>query len=212
MRSRDVRYRASQSTDSVNFQAHEYLSPTLGTGRTTRVSRTRRTRAFFSQPRIERRSDAAALPSDWQEIYLAGIGMRPAGHGVRGTSRMPRPRRNTRSTANIEITQDTADQFRMDTGGGYDSGYIDVTKLDTEIAILKSSTLAMQTIKSLHLDQNKDFLPLGSNRCLGSRQNSGSARSHRDVRRRFGGPALWAHQYSRPQLHRAQSGTGRGYL
>jgi succinoglycan biosynthesis transport protein ExoP len=67
------------------------------------------------------------------------------------------------STANIEITQDTADQFRMDTGGGYDSGYIDVTKLDTEIAILKSSTLAMKTIESLHLDQNKDFLPLGSN-------------------------------------------------
>src|ERR1700742_1563351 len=69
-----------------------------------------------------------------------------------------------RSTANIEITQDTADQFRMDTGGGYDSGYIDVTKLDTEIAILKSSTLALQTIKSLHLNQNKDFLPPGSNR------------------------------------------------
>ena len=69
-----------------------------------------------------------------------------------------------RSTANIEITQDTADQFRMDTGGGYDSGYIDVSKLDTEIAILKSSTLAMKTIVSLHLDRNKDFLPLGSNR------------------------------------------------
>jgi capsular exopolysaccharide synthesis family protein len=68
-----------------------------------------------------------------------------------------------RSTANIEITQDTANQFRVDTGGGYDSGYIDVTKLDTEIAILKSSTLAMQTIRSLHLDRNKDFLPLGSN-------------------------------------------------
>ncbi|HET6215819.1 MAG TPA: polysaccharide biosynthesis tyrosine autokinase, partial [Acidobacteriaceae bacterium] len=68
-----------------------------------------------------------------------------------------------RSTANIEITQDTADQFRVDTGGGYDSGYIDVSKLDTEIAILKSSTLAMQTIKSLRLDQNKDFLPLGPN-------------------------------------------------
>ena len=49
-----------------------------------------------------------------------------------------------RSTANIEITQDTADQFRVDTGGGYDSGYIDVTKLDTEIAILKSATLAME--------------------------------------------------------------------
>jgi succinoglycan biosynthesis transport protein ExoP len=68
-----------------------------------------------------------------------------------------------RSIANIEITQDTADQFRVDTGGGYDSGYIDVAKLDTEIAILKSSTLAMATIESLHLDRNKDFLPLGSN-------------------------------------------------
>jgi succinoglycan biosynthesis transport protein ExoP len=68
-----------------------------------------------------------------------------------------------RSAANIEITQDTADQFRMDTGGGYDSGYIDVAKLDTEIAILKSSTLAMATIQSLHLDKNPDFLPLGSN-------------------------------------------------
>src|SRR5580658_2557497 len=68
-----------------------------------------------------------------------------------------------RSEANIEITQDTADQFRMDTGGAYDSGYIDVTRLDTEIAILKSSTLAMATIVSLHLDQNKDFLPPGSN-------------------------------------------------
>src|SRR6202522_4137108 len=65
------------------------------------------------------------------------------------------------SSANIEITQDTADQFRLDTGGGSD-GYIDVAKLDTEIAILKSSTLAMATIVSLHLDQNKDFLPPGS--------------------------------------------------
>jgi polysaccharide biosynthesis transport protein len=67
------------------------------------------------------------------------------------------------SAANIEITQDTADQFRVDTGGGSDSGFIDVAKLDTEIAILKSSTLAMTTIVSLHLDQNKDFLPPGSN-------------------------------------------------
>ena len=67
------------------------------------------------------------------------------------------------SDANIEITQDTADQFRVGTSGGYDSGYIDVAKLDTEIAILKSSTLAMKTITSLHLDRNKDFLPLGSN-------------------------------------------------
>jgi polysaccharide biosynthesis transport protein len=67
-----------------------------------------------------------------------------------------------RANANIEITQDTADQFRVDTSAAYDGGYIDVTKLDTEIAILKSATLAMKTIQSLRLDQNKDFLPLGS--------------------------------------------------
>lgn len=68
-----------------------------------------------------------------------------------------------RSTANIQITQDTADQFRIDSSAGYEGGYIDATKLDTEIAILKSSTLAMKTIMSLHLDKNKDFLPLGTN-------------------------------------------------
>jgi succinoglycan biosynthesis transport protein ExoP len=68
-----------------------------------------------------------------------------------------------RSTASIEITAETADQFRLDTGGGFDDGYIDASRLDTEIAVLKSSTLATQTIQSLHLDQNKDFLPAGSN-------------------------------------------------
>src|ERR1700721_4698932 len=82
-----------------------------------------------------------------------------AGAGYIENARTPN---QYKSTANIEITQDTADQFRVDTGGSADSGYIDVTKLDTEIAILKSSTLAMKTIQTLHLDQNKDFLPLGS--------------------------------------------------
>jgi polysaccharide biosynthesis transport protein len=93
----------------------------------------------------------------WLVLTCALLG---AGSGYIENARTPN---EYRSTANIEITQDTADQFRMDTGGGYDSGYIDVAKLDTEIAILKSSTLAMKTIMSLHLDQNKDFLPLGSN-------------------------------------------------
>jgi succinoglycan biosynthesis transport protein ExoP len=93
----------------------------------------------------------------WLVLTCALLG---AGAGYIENARTPN---EYRSTANIEITQDTADQFRMDTGGGYDSGYIDVAKLDTEIAILKSSTLATKTIMSLHLDQNKDFLPLGSN-------------------------------------------------
>ena len=106
-----------------------------------------------------------------------------------------------RSTANIEITQDTADQFRMDTGGGYDSGYIDVAKLDTEIAILKSSTLAMATIVSLHLDQNKDFLPLGSNHVF---DLSKIQDRHALIGIFEGGLAaerLRPHQYSRPELY-----------
>ena len=88
---------------------------------------------------------------------------------------------NTRSTANIEITQDTADQFRMDTGGSYDSGYIDVTKLDTEIAILKSSTLAMQTIVSLHLDREQGFSYRWVQSRLGSIEDPGPARFDRDL-------------------------------
>ena len=110
-----------------------------------------------------------------------------------------------RSTANIEITQDTADQFRLDTGGGYDSGGIDVTRLDTEIAILKSSTLAMQTIKSLHLDKNKDFLPLGSthNWDLSKIQDR-----HFLIGIFEGGLAaerFGHHQYSRSELYGAES-------
>src|SRR6202453_5401322 len=67
-------------TDRVNFQAHECLSPTIGTGRTPRVPRTKHTRAFLSHPGVERRPDPAALPPHWQEIYLAGIGLRRTGH------------------------------------------------------------------------------------------------------------------------------------
>ena len=93
----------------------------------------------------------------WLVLVCALLG---AGAGYIENATSPK---EYRSTANIEITQDTADQFRVDTSGS-DGGYIDVTKLDTEIAILKSSTLALQTIKSLHLNQNKDFLPPGSNR------------------------------------------------
>lgn len=63
------------------------------------------------------------------------------------------------SSADIEITQDTADQFRLGTVSYDDGGYIDVSRLDTEVAILKSRTLALKTIKSLHLESNPDFLP-----------------------------------------------------
>lgn len=63
------------------------------------------------------------------------------------------------ATANIEITQDTANQFRLGASAGGDT-FIDSSKIDTEMTILQSSTLAMQTIESLHLDKDKDFAPL----------------------------------------------------
>jgi polysaccharide biosynthesis transport protein len=92
----------------------------------------------------------------WLVLVCGSLGW---GFGMYRNSKSPRL---YRSTASIEITADTADQFRLDTGGGDYGGYIDASRLDTEIAVLKSQTLAMQTIQSLHLDQNKDFLPLGS--------------------------------------------------
>jgi polysaccharide biosynthesis transport protein len=90
----------------------------------------------------------------WLVLTCAILG---AGAGV--INNMTSPKEYT-STANIEITADTADQFRLGTSSD-DGGYVDVTRLDTEVAILKSATLALQTIRSLHLNENKDFLPIG---------------------------------------------------
>ena len=91
----------------------------------------------------------------WLVLTCALLG---AGAGIIKNHTSPK---EYQSTANIEITQDTAERFGLDTSG-YDSGFIDVARLDTEVAILKSSTLAMETIRSLHLETNKDFLPVGS--------------------------------------------------
>ncbi|HVJ07680.1 MAG TPA: polysaccharide biosynthesis tyrosine autokinase [Acidisarcina sp.] len=63
-----------------------------------------------------------------------------------------------RAAAQIQLTQDSANQFRLDQTGGGDS-YIDSARLETEIQILRSSTLALETIQSLNLDQNNDFAP-----------------------------------------------------
>lgn len=65
-----------------------------------------------------------------------------------------------RAMANIQLTQDSANQFKLDqAAGGADSGYIDAARLDTEIEILRSATLALETIQSLNLDKNIDFAP-----------------------------------------------------
>lgn len=68
-----------------------------------------------------------------------------------------------KAQANIQITQDTANQFRLEQANAF-AGDIDTVKIDTEIEILRSSTLALQTIRSLKLDRNDDFLPAGLHR------------------------------------------------
>src|SRR5580658_5684995 len=65
------------------------------------------------------------------------------------------------STAQIEIVPDMSPQFRLEQiqsmmGGG--SGD-DSEKLDTEIQILQSPTLELDTIQALHLNTNPTFLP-----------------------------------------------------
>jgi polysaccharide biosynthesis transport protein len=62
------------------------------------------------------------------------------------------------ATAQIDIVPDMSSQFRLEpvqdlTGGD------EAEKLDTEIAILESRTLAMETVQALHLEENQDFLP-----------------------------------------------------
>ncbi len=65
----------------------------------------------------------------------------------------------------IEIqAQDSASQFRLeqvqDMGASVDTS----ERLDTEIEILRSRDLALETIRTLHLESNPDFLPLRDGR------------------------------------------------
>jgi len=62
------------------------------------------------------------------------------------------------ANAQIEIVPDTASQFRLEQVQEF-AGSDEAQKLDTEIQILQSRTLALETIHSLHLDSNQDFLP-----------------------------------------------------
>lgn len=62
--------------------------------------------------------------------------------------------------AQIEIAGDQSSQFRLgDTQGLAGLGGGDAEKIDTEIQVLKSRTLALETIRTLHLENNPDFLP-----------------------------------------------------
>ena len=65
------------------------------------------------------------------------------------------------SFAQIEIATDQSSQFRLEPVPGLDAiGAGDSERLDTEIQILKSKTLALETIQLLHLERNPSFLPL----------------------------------------------------
>jgi len=70
-------------------------------------------------------------------------------------------KRDYTSTAQIEIVPDLSPEFRVEQiqsmiGGG--SGD-DSEKLDTEIQIMQSPTLELDTIQALHLENNPTFLP-----------------------------------------------------
>jgi capsular exopolysaccharide synthesis family protein len=65
--------------------------------------------------------------------------------------------------AKIEILEDKSAQFRLEQSVSAVAG-VDSTKLDTEIEILKSQTLALEVIKTLHLNSNPDFLKLQAGR------------------------------------------------
>jgi capsular exopolysaccharide synthesis family protein len=66
--------------------------------------------------------------------------------------------------ATIEVeAQDVSSQFRLEQSGvGAD---VDTSeRLDTEIAILRSRSLALETVKSLYLESNPEFAPLANGR------------------------------------------------
>jgi capsular exopolysaccharide synthesis family protein len=67
------------------------------------------------------------------------------------------------AVASIEIVPDKTGEFRLEQLQDL-SGGDDAMKLDTETQILESRTLALDTIKSLHLNENPAFMPLEGGR------------------------------------------------
>ena len=62
--------------------------------------------------------------------------------------------------ARIEIVPDQSSEYRISQVQEAALGEDDAEKLDTETEILESQSLALQTIKSLHLESNPEFVPL----------------------------------------------------
>lgn len=66
------------------------------------------------------------------------------------------PRRYT-AKASLEVCRDKSEEFRLETALRPGATEVDSAKLDTEIEILRSRSLAMEVIRALRLDQNPDF-------------------------------------------------------
>ena len=69
-------------------------------------------------------------------------------------------RKEYTALAQIEIVPDMSGEFRLEQVQDMGAGGDDAEKLDTETQILRSRSLALQTVTTLHLESNPDFLPL----------------------------------------------------
>lgn len=69
-------------------------------------------------------------------------------------------RRLYTALARVEIVPDRADEFRVSTVQELGAGIDDAEKLDTEIEVLKSRSMALRVVQALHLNNNPDFMSL----------------------------------------------------
>lgn len=90
----------------------------------------------------------------WLILFFVALGV---GTGV--TMDIVLPKKYT-AKANIEVSEDLTAQFRLEQVQGLTGGSDESEKLDTEIEILQSRSLALETARTLHLDNNPAFLPL----------------------------------------------------
>lgn len=80
------------------------------------------------------------------------------GIGIGVTANLVMKKQYTAS-ADIEIVPDRAGEFRVETTQEVTGDSDDAEKLDTETQVLESRTLALETINSLQLYRNPDFVP-----------------------------------------------------
>jgi capsular exopolysaccharide synthesis family protein len=69
-------------------------------------------------------------------------------------------KRQYTAMARVEIVPDRSEEFRVSSVQGLGSAMDDAEKLDTEMEVLKSRSMALRVINTLHLNANPDFMPL----------------------------------------------------